>query len=222
MTCILSINIYVFAKRRQRYYFFSTRAREKSKKVHFLERKRFRKQRSGSENWVNETFARPLAKAKQTTATRRTTAVHRTTIERGRTTIETIFRSQSIVLRAARVPKWQLSNHTNRCVEHTANHRRAQNDNRELRGAAQGLRFVYQHFRRRFEVPPFCWTGLVNIVNSMHVSWHVVHVILSILDRTHIKTQFDAIIIIVPNVFCQSFQKVLLITKLIHIIKLIL
>ena len=78
MTCILSINIYVVAKRRQRYYFFSTRAREKSKKVHFLERKRFRKQRSGSEIWANETFARPLAKAKQTTATRRTTAVHRT------------------------------------------------------------------------------------------------------------------------------------------------
>ena len=78
MTCILSINIYVVAKRRQRYYFFFTRAREKSKKVHFLERKRFRKQRSGSENWVNETFAKPLAKAKQTTATRRTTAVHRT------------------------------------------------------------------------------------------------------------------------------------------------
>ena len=46
--------------------------------MHFLERKRFRKQRSGSENWVNETFARPLAKAKQTTATRRTSAVHRT------------------------------------------------------------------------------------------------------------------------------------------------
>ena len=78
MTCILSIKIYGFAKRRQRYYFFFTRERESSKKVHFFLCKRFRKQRSGSENWVNETFARPLAKAKQTTATRRTTAVHRT------------------------------------------------------------------------------------------------------------------------------------------------
>ena len=52
---------YVFAKRRQRYYFFFTRAREKSKKVHFLECKRFRKQGSGSENWVNETFLKALA-----------------------------------------------------------------------------------------------------------------------------------------------------------------
>ena len=78
MTCILSIKFTILQNRAQRYYFFFIRAREKSKKVHFLERKRFRKQRSGSENWVNETFARPLAKAKQTTATRRTTAVHRT------------------------------------------------------------------------------------------------------------------------------------------------
>ena len=57
------------------------------------------------------------------------------------------------------------------------------------------------------EVTPFCWTGLVNIVNCMHVHRHVVHIYLSILDWTHIKTQFDTIIIIVPNVFCQSFQK---------------
>ena len=55
------------------------------------------------------------------------------------------------------------------------------------------------------EVTPFCWTGLVNIVNCMHVHRHVVHIYLSILDRTHIKTQFNTIIIIVPDVFCQSF-----------------
>ena len=55
------------------------------------------------------------------------------------------------------------------------------------------------------EVTPFCWTGLVNIVNCMHVYRHVVHIYLSILDRTHIKTQFNTIIIIVPDVFCQSF-----------------
>ena len=57
---------------------------------------------------------------------------------RGRTTIETIFRSQSIVLRAVRVPEWQLSNHTNRCVEHTASHRRAQNSQR-------GRKFHFSH-----------------------------------------------------------------------------
>ena len=32
----------------------------------------------------------------------------------------------------------------------TANHRRAQNDNREVRVLLRALRFLYQHFRRRF------------------------------------------------------------------------
>ena len=80
--------------------FFHT-CKRKEQKSAFFRAQTFSKTGSGSENWVNETFAKPLAKAKQTTAIRRTTAVHRTA-------------------------------------------------NREVRVLLSALRFVYQHFRRRF------------------------------------------------------------------------
>ena len=72
------------------------------------------------------------------------------------------------------------------------------------------------------EVTPFYWTGLVNIVGRMRVHRQVVHIGLPVLYRTHAQTQLDTVVVVIPDLLRQTFQKGLLVVKSVHIIKLVL
>ena len=56
----------------------------------------------------------------------------------------------------------------------------------------------------------------------MRVHRQVVHIGLPVLYRTHVQPQFDTVVIVIPDVLRQTFQKGLLVVKSVHIIKLVL